>query len=220
MIQKSTLAFLTKIKTNNNRDWFEKNKGLYITAKEDVEKSIDEIINGIRKFDKRIPADLAAKKCVFRIYRDVRFSKDKRPYKNNLGASIGPGGKKDVSPGYYIHVQPGASFVAGGMWMPEAPNLHKIRQEIDYNLKEFQKITNDKTFKKVFGTLSTEDSLVNAPKGYAKDHPAMEVLKLKSFIVVADLKDKDVLSKDYAKKVIAICKVMQPLNTFLQRAID
>jgi uncharacterized protein (TIGR02453 family) len=220
MIQKSTLAFLTKIKANNNRDWFEKNKGLYVAAKEDVEKSIDEIINGIRKFDKRIPADLAAKKCVFRIYRDVRFSKDKRPYKNNLGASINPGGKKDVSPGYYIHVQPGASFIAGGMWMPEAANLHKIRQEIDYNLKEFQKITNDKTFKKTFGTLSTEDSLVNAPKGYAKDHPAMEILKLKSFIVVADLKDKDVLSKEYVKKVIAVCKTMQPLISFLQRAID
>ena len=106
------------------------------------------------------------------------------------------------------------------MWMPEAPNLNKIRQEIDYNLKEFLKITNDKTFKKVFGKLSEEDSLVNAPKGYAKDHPAMEILKLKSFIVVADLKDKDVLSKDYVKKVSAICKAMQPLNNFLQRAID
>lgn len=220
MIQKSTLAFLTKIKTNNNRDWFEKNKELYIAAKEDVEKNIDEILNGIRKFDKRIPADLAAKKCVFRIYRDVRFSKDKRPYKNNLGASINPGGKKDMSPGYYIHVQPGASFIAGGMWMPEPANLNKIRQEIDYNLKEFLKITNDKTFKKLFGKLSAEDSLVNAPKGYPKDHPAMEVLKLKSFIVVADLKDKDLLGKDYVKKVAGICKAMQPLNNFLQRAID
>lgn len=220
MIQKSTLVFLTKIKANNNRDWFEKNKGLYITAKEDVEKNIDEILNGIRKFDKRIPADLAAKKCVFRIYRDVRFSKDKRPYKNNLGASINPGGKKDMSPGYYIHVQPGASFIAGGMWMPEPPNLNKIRQEIDYNLKEFLKITNDKTFKKLFGTLSTEDSLVNAPKGYPKDHPAMEVIKLKSFIVVANLKDKELLDKNYVKTVISICKAMQPLNNFLQRAID
>jgi uncharacterized protein (TIGR02453 family) len=220
MIQKSTLAFLTKIKTNNNRDWFEKNKALYVAAKEDVEKNIDEILNGIRKFDKRIPADLSGKKCVFRIYRDVRFSKDKRPYKNNLGASINPGGKKDMSPGYYIHVQPGASFIAGGMWMPEPPNLNKIRQEIDYNLKDFLKITNDKTFKKLFGKLSDEDSLVNAPKGYPKDHPAMDVLKLKSFIVVADLKDKDLLGKDYVKKVAEICKAMQPLNNFLQRAID
>lgn len=220
MIQKSTLAFLTKIKANNNRDWFEKNKGLYVAAKEDVEKNIDEVINQIRKFDKRIPADLSGKKCVFRIYRDVRFSKDKRPYKNNLGASINPGGKKDVSPGYYVHVQPGESFVAGGMWMPEPENLNKIRQEIDYNLKEFLKIVNDKNFKKIFGTLSAEDSLVNAPKGYAKDHPAMEYLKLKSFIVVADLKDKDVMSKDYVKNVAAICKAMQPLNNFLQRAID
>lgn len=220
MIQKSTLAFLTKIKANNNRDWFEKHKSLYVAAKEDVEKNIDEVINQIRKFDKRIPADFSGKKCVFRIYRDVRFSKDKRPYKNNLGASINPGGKKDMSPGYYVHVQPGESFVAGGMWMPEPENLNKIRQEIDYNLKEFLKIVNDKNFKKVFGTLSTEDSLVNAPKGYEKDHPALEFLKLKSFIVVADLKDKDVMSKDYVKNVATICKAMQPLNNFLQRAID
>ncbi|MDQ3110687.1 MAG: DUF2461 domain-containing protein [Bacteroidota bacterium] len=220
MIQKPTLAFLTKIKKNNNREWFEKNKELYIAAKEDVENNIEEIINGIRKFDKRIPADLSAKKCVFRIYRDVRFSKDKKPYKNNLGASINPGGKKDVSPGYYIHVQPGAAFVAGGMWMPEAPNLNKIRQEIDYNLSDFLKIINDKTFKKTFGKLSIEDSLVNAPKGYPKDHKAAEFLKLKSFIVVANLKDADLLGKNYEKKVIEICKAMQPLNNFLQRAID
>jgi uncharacterized protein (TIGR02453 family) len=220
MIQKTTLAFLTKLQKNNNRDWFEKNKGLYIAAKEDVEKNIEDILTGIRKADKRIPADLSAKKCVFRIYRDVRFSKDKRPYKNNLGASINPGGKKDVSPGYYIHVQPGASFVAGGMWMPEAPNLNKIRQEIDYNLDEFLKIINDKTFKKTFGKLSEEDSLVNAPKGYPKDHKAMDILRLKSFIVVADLKDKDVLGKNYVKKVTEICKAMKPLNDFLQRAID
>jgi uncharacterized protein (TIGR02453 family) len=220
MIQKTTLNFLTKIKSNNNRDWFEKNKAHYITAKEDVENNIAEIIDGIRKFDKRIPSDLEAKKCVFRIYRDVRFSKDKRPYKNNLGASIGPGGKKDFAPGYYVHVQPGASFVAGGMWMPEPQHLAKIRQEIDYNTDEFLKILKEKNFKKFFGKLSDEDSLVNPPKGYAKDHKAMEFLKLKSFIVVADLKDKDVLGKNYVKSVVEICKAMQPLNKFLQRAID
>ena len=140
MIQKPTIDFLKKIKTNNNRVWFEKNKSAFVAAKEDVEKNIDEIIVGIRKFDKRLPADLVAKKCVFRIYRDVRFSTDKRPYKNNLGASINPGGKMAVVPGYYIHIEPGRSFVGGGMWMPPAPELGKIRQEIDYNQKEFLKI--------------------------------------------------------------------------------
>ncbi len=220
MIQKSTLAFLKKVSANNNRDWFEKNKELYVESKDDVEKNIEEILNGIRKFDKRIPADLSAKKCVFRIYRDVRFSKDKRPYKNNLGASINPGGKKDMSPGYYIHIQPGNSFIAGGMWMPEPSNLSKIRQEIDYNLEEFTKIIKHKTFKKIFGELDQDDILVNAPKGYPKDHKALDLLRLKSFIAVGSISDKDVQSKNYVKKAVEICKAMQPLNAFLQRAID
>jgi uncharacterized protein (TIGR02453 family) len=220
MIQKSTLDFLKKIKTNNNRDWFEKNKNNYLTAKDDVEKNIDDILTGIRTFDKRIKSEITAKKCMFRIYRDVRFSKDKRPYKTNLGAGINPAGKKDFSPGYYIHIEPGNSFVAGGMWMPPAPELAKIRQEIDYNFKEFSKIINDKNFKKVFGELDQDDKLVNVPKGYPKDHKALEFLKLKSFIVVGAIKEKDVLSKNYAKSAIAICKAMKPLNDFLQRAID
>jgi uncharacterized protein (TIGR02453 family) len=220
MIQKSTLDFLKKIKSNNNRDWFEKNKNLYLAAKDDVEKNLEVVITGIRAFDKRIRPEVTAKKSVFRIYRDVRFSKDKRPYKNNMGASVNPGGKKDFSPGYYIHIEPGNSFVAGGMWMPEAPLLAKIRQEIDYNLKEFSKIVNEKNFKKVFGELDQDDKLVNIPKGYPKDHKGIEFLKLKSFIVVGSISDKDVLGKDFAKKVISICKTMKPLNDFLQRAID
>lgn len=220
MIQKATIDFLKKIKTNNNRDWFEKNKGLYLAAKDDVEKNLEEILNGIRKFDKRISSDLTAKKTMFRIYRDTRFAKDKRPYKNNLGASISPGGKLTVAPGYYIHIEPGKSFVAGGMWMPPAPELGKVRQEIDYNQKEFLKIINDKNFKKTFGELDTDDKLVNGPKGYAKDHPLLEILKLKSFIVVGEIKEKDVLGKNFTKTAIEICKAMMPLNNFLQRAID
>ena len=220
MIQKSTIAFLKKIKTNNNRDWFVKNKHLYLLAKEDVEKSLEEIITKIKTFDKRISPEINAKKCMFRIYRDVRFSKDKRPYKNNLGASVNPKGKKDISPGYYIHIEPNNSFVAGGMWMPSAPELAKIRQEIDYNLNEFTKITNDKNFKKIVGTLNQNDKLVNIPKGFPKDHKGIEFLKLKSFIAVGSIKEKDVQSKNFIKSVILICKTLQPLNNFLQRAID
>ena len=220
MIRKETLDFLRKLKKNNNRDWFEKNKPHYLAAKEDVEKSLAAILKGIRAFDKRFTEDMEAKKFIFRIYRDVRFSKDKRPYKTNIGASINPGGKMMQVPGYYMHIEPGEAFLAGGMWMPEAPLLAKIRQEIDYNFDEFKKIVSDKTFKKYFKTLSTEDSLSTTPKGYAKDHPAIEFLKLKSFIVVADLPDKDVLSKNFTKKAAEIYKAMKPLNDFLQRAID
>src|SRR5574337_1162410 len=220
MINNKTLDFLRKLKKNNNRDWFEKNKHLYLDAKADGEQCINKVLAGIRAFDKRMNNDLEAKHYMFRIYRDTRFAKDKRPYKHNIGASMNPGGKKEHAPGYYIHFEPGECFVAGGMWMPEAPTLAKIRQEIDYNLAELKKIVSDKAFKKYFKTLSTEDSLTTTPKGYAKDHPGIELLKLKSFIVVCDLSDKDVLGKNFAKKAAEIFKAMKPLNDFLQRAID
>jgi uncharacterized protein (TIGR02453 family) len=220
MIQKSTLDFLRKLAKNNNRDWFEKNKQQYLDAKDDVEKTVAKVLAGIRSFDKRIGSDLEAKHYMFRIYRDTRFAKDKRPYKTNIGANINPGGKKEHSSGYYMHIEPGKAFLAGGMWQPEAPMLAKIRQEIDYNLPEFKKIVNDKTFKKYFGELSTEDKLVTTPKGYDKDHPAIDFLRLKSFIVVADLKDKDIQGKNFTKTATAIFKAMKPLNDFLQRAID
>lgn len=220
MISKETLSFLRKLGKNNNRDWFEKNKDLYLAAKEDVEKSIEGIIAGIRSFDKRIGSEISAKKAMFRIYRDVRFSKDKRPYKTNLGASISPGGKMAAAPGYYIHIEPGKAFVAGGMWQPPAPELAKIRQEIDYNFAEFKKIVNDKTFKKYFGTLDQDDKLVNPPKGYDKENPAIDFLRLKSFIVVAEISEKDLTGKNFVKAATAALKAMQPLNNFLQRAID
>lgn len=220
MIQSSTLDFLRKLKKNNNRDWFEKNRDKYEAAKNDIEKNVGVVLSNIRTFDKRIPADLEAKKCMFRIYRDVRFSKDKRPYKNNIGAHIQPGGKKAHGCGYYMHVEAGGAFLAGGIWQPEAPELAKIRQEIDYNFDEFKKIISAKSFKKYFGGLEQDDKLAREPKGYTKDHAAIEFLKLKSFTVVANLTDKEVMSKDYQKKTKEIFKAMLPLNLFLQRALD
>ncbi len=220
MIHPTTLDFLKKLKSNNNRDWFEKNRLRYDAAKADVETNVESIITSIRQFDPRITADITAKKCLFRIYRDVRFSKDKRPYKNNLGASINPGGKKAIAPGYYFHVEAGGAFLAGGIWQPPAPELAKIRQEIDYNFDEFNKIVTHKSFRKYFGSLDQDDKLVTCPKGYPKDHPAIDFLKLKSFVVVAELSDKEILSKQFSKTATAVFNAMLPLNKFLQRAID
>lgn len=220
MIQSSTLDFLRKLKKNNNREWFEKNRDIYEAAKNDIEKNTAGILDGIRSFDKRIPSDLEAKKCMFRIYRDVRFSKDKRPYKNNIGAHIQPGGKKAHGCGYYMHIEAGRAFLAGGIWQPEAPELAKIRQEIDYNFDEFKKIINNKSFRKYFGGMDDEDKLVTAPKGYPKDHPAIEFLKLKSFVVATELSDKEITLKSFQKKAKEIFKAMLPLNMFLQRSID
>jgi uncharacterized protein (TIGR02453 family) len=219
MIEKSTLDFLSKLKKNNNKEWFDKNRPAYEEAKKNYIEFIDGVIQTVGKFDPAVRS-LEAKKCIFRINRDIRFSNDKTPYKTNMGADISPGGKKAYSAGYYIHLQPGNSFLAGGVWQPPAPELGAIRQEIDYNSKEFRKILDNKDFKKYFGKLSDEDKVKTAPKGYEKTHPDIEFLKLKSFLVVHDLKDKEVLSKDFQKTCTTIFKAMYPFNNFLRKALD
>ena len=216
---KTTLDFLRKLSRNNNREWFEKNKSQFEASKKEI-KSLTE--NFIRDFAKHDPgiAGLTARDCMFRIYRDVRFSKNKSPYKTNLGAYFSPGGKKSNLAGYYIHIEPGASFIAGGMWMPEAEELRKIRQEIDYNGNELKKILNNKSFKTVFGGLDTEHKLKNNPKGYAKDHPDIELLKLTSFICWHGFTDEEVLSENFQKALIKSAKLMIPLNNFLNVAVS
>lgn len=213
-----TINFLKKIKKNNNREWFEKNKPLYLEVKQAHEEVVQQVINNIAKFDPKI-AGLEAAKTTFRIYKDVRFSKDKTPYKSNMGASINPGGKKSDIPGYYLHVEPGNSFLAGGCFMPMPDKLAAIRQEIDYNYADFKKILANKEFKKYFDGISDEGKLVNPPKGYDKENPAVEILKNKSFILVHNIDDKMVLSKDYPKHVATIFKAMHPFVLFLREAM-
>lgn len=219
MIQKSTFEFLSKLKKNNNKEWFDRNRPEYEIAKTNHKEFIQELIHSIGKFDPAVKT-LEPKNCIFRINRDIRFSNDKTPYKINMGASIAPGGKKSITAGYYLHLQPGGSFVAGGMWQPPAPELNAIRQEIDYNTPEFKKIINNKEFKKHFGSLSEEDKVKTAPKGYDKSHPEIEFLKLKSFLMVRDLTDKEVLSKDFLKHSAELFKAMQPMIMFLRKACD
>ncbi|MEW6468591.1 MAG: DUF2461 domain-containing protein [Bacteroidota bacterium] len=219
MLQKPTLDFLKNLKKNNNKAWFDRNKPKYLEAKQDVENLVQSVIDELGKTDRSV-AGMDARKCVFRIYRDVRFSKDKSPYKTNMGASINPGGKKTVGTGYYIHVEPGASFVAGGIYMPETPQLNAIRQEIDYNAKEFLKIISDRQFKKFFRGFYSDDALKNPPKGYDRDHPMISYLKLRHFIVSGDVKDSDLLSRNAVKKLVEIMKAARPLNSFIQRALD
>ena len=178
-----TIDFLKKIKNNNQRDWFEVNKDKYLSAKEEFEIEVEKIIKGVAKFDKSINPDLKGKDCTFRIYKDVRFSKDKSPYKTNMGASISPGGKKSLIAGYYLHVEPGSAFLAGGAWMPEPETLQAIRQEIDYNPTPLLKILKSAAFKKYFKGLDEEGKLKTAPKGFEKDHPQLELLKNKSFVL-------------------------------------
>jgi uncharacterized protein (TIGR02453 family) len=219
MIDKKTLDFLSQLKKNNNKEWFDKNRETYEVVKKNFYSFIEELIKSIATFDPSVKS-LEPKQCIFRINRDIRFSNDKTPYKIHISADIAPGGRKSNSAGYYIHIQPGGSFLAGGVWQPPTPQLNAIRQEIDYNTPAFKKILNDKNFKKYFSALSEEDKVKTAPKGYDKTHPEIEMLKLKSFIIIHDLKDKDVLSKNFLRDSSDIFKAMHPLNKFLRTALD
>jgi uncharacterized protein (TIGR02453 family) len=219
MIQSSTLKFLKDIKKNNNRDWFAENKPKYEEAKKDVTQFMQKVIDEVAKFEPSVKG-MDASKLVMRIYRDVRFSKDKSPYKINFGIPFSAKGGNVDYPGYYMHIQPGESFVGGGSWMPNADNLKMIRQEIDYSSKEFKKIVESASFKKTFGKLSEEDKLKTAPKDYPKDHPEIEYLKLKSFTAFAHFSDEDLTDKNAAKKVVEACKTLQPFIKFLQTAIE
>ena len=214
----NVLKFLKKLEKNNNRDWFNANKDEYLGARDEFIAFVEKLIAGISKFDPEI-IGVDAKKSVFRIYRDVRFSKDKSPYKLNFGASITPGAGKMSSAGYYIHVQRKGSMLAGGKYMPEAKELLAIRNAIAARPKEFLKIEKSKKFKGYFGEISGE-RLKTAPKGFPKDHEMIEHLRLKSFIAYhSDIPQKTLLDPKYDKYALRVFKAMKPLNDFLRQAI-
>ncbi|MGM9474822.1 DUF2461 domain-containing protein [Pedobacter sp. GSP4] len=217
MLKKETLNFIKDVAENNNREWFAANKAVYENAKADVLALVTSIIPELAKIDPVLPADADPKKSLLRIYRDVRFSKNKDPYKNNYGIwfSTKKGGNE---PGYYLHIQPGKSFIAGGYWMPDAPHLKLIRQEIDYNIDDFKEIIEDKAFKKSF-KLGEDNALKNAPKGYDPADPNIGLLKLKSFEATMKIDDEEFLKPNLVNKLISSFKTVQPLVAFLRNAI-
>jgi uncharacterized protein (TIGR02453 family) len=221
MLQSSTLQYIKNLSNNNNKPWFDENRRTFELAKEDFEKLVKDIITTFGEIDPDI-APLEAKNCTFRQYRDVRFSKDKTPYKSHMGASFDRGGKKSGFAGYYLHIEPGdKSMAGGGIWMPEAAALKKIRQEIDYSWDEFQEIVNNKEFKKIFGDLEGgEFKLSREPKGYEKDNPAIEYLKLKSIVATHPLTDKDLVSKDLHQTIITSFNALMPLIKFINRSLE
>lgn len=222
MLQPATLKFLKDLEKNNNKPWFDDHRKFYDAAKADFSAFIQKVIDQHGKKDPTIK-NLVAKDCMFRINRDIRFSKDKSPYKNNFGASINKGGKQSVSSaGYYFHLQPGRSFAGGGIWMPSAEDLKKVRQEIDYNYADFKKIIKAKKFKDVYGDLShdAEFKLSRIPKGYDPSNPAAEYLKLKSFITMISLKDADLTSSELVKKTLTAFSALQPLVEFINRSLE
>jgi len=214
MIKRETLAFLTELVDNNNREWFAEHKERYETAKADVLAFIAELIPVLSAVDPETQTE--PKKCLMRIYRDIRFSKNKSPYKNNYGISFSIKGSK--GPEYYLHLQPGKSFFAGGYWMPEAADLKNIREEIDYNTSEFLEIIEAKGFTSLY-TLSTEDSLKKAPKGYDPSHPQIELLKLKSYIASFPISDEELFKPSIVNHLKKAFEGIYPFVQFLKRAV-
>lgn len=222
MLHPKTIQFLTKLKKNNSREWFNEHRNEYDAAKENFIELVNQILSQAGQFDQDISV-LTYKDCIFRINRDVRFSKNKDPYKNNMAAYFVKGGKKSWLAGYYFHFEPGGkSFIGGGLYGGEPNQIKKVRQEIDYNWEAFKGILQNKNFKKTFGDLSREEgmSLVREPKGYDKDNPAIDYIKLKNFIVSVPVTDEELTDQKLVKKIITAFTTMQPLLQFLNRAIE
>ncbi|HTB06762.1 MAG TPA: DUF2461 domain-containing protein [Bacteroidia bacterium] len=205
-IKKETLDFLKTLSKNNNRDWFNAHKEKYIKANTDMIGFADALLNEMNKHDKIETS--SGKDSLFRIYRDVRFSKDKTPYSCRFSGSFKRATKK-LRGGYYFHVEPGNSFLAGGFWGPEPADLQRIRQDIDMSYKDWRKMLTNKTLVSTFKKMEGEQ-ISSAPRGYAKDHPAIDLLRYKQFILRYTFTDKEVCSPDFLKKVNDVFKKMRP----------
>jgi len=214
---KPTLAFLGDLKRNNNKAWFDANRARYEDAKGRFESFVDALIADLGKFENL--AGVSAKASTFRINRDIRFSKDKSPYKTNMSADIAPGGRRLGKHGYYIHLAPGGeTMLAGGMYMPTPEQLSKFRSAIAADARPLKQITGNRTFVKTFGSLDGE-RLKTAPKGFPADHPEIELLKMKQFVVAHRFSDKDVLSANFVGQMTATCKALKPFLDYLNATV-
>lgn len=218
MLQPFLIDFLTELKANNNREWFADNKAKYTQAKENFETFIANLLPQLWVLDDTF-AHIKTQDTLFRIYRDVRFSANKAPYKTQFSAYFCKGGKSSELAGYYLHVEPSNSFVGGGAYMPPADLLKKIRQEIDYNGEEFLQIVGKKEFKSIFGEIEGE-KLKKLPKGYTADNPTIDFLKMKGFVATRKFSDEQVLSESFDKQIAASFLAMKPLIDFLNQAME
>lgn len=221
MITKEALQFLADLIANNNTEWMHTNKKRYENYKKDYHSFIASILAEMKPLDRTLEP-LEVKNCTFRINRDIRFSKDKSPYKTNMGVWFTQNKNRKNSPGYYIHYEKRNSFIAGGVWCPEATELKQIRKEIEFFHDDLEKIIADKNFKKEFGEITRDENnmLKKAPKDFDPNHPAIEFLKLKSFTASAKIDDKLFTDKDFSKIVAQKLISLKPLNDFLTRALE
>jgi uncharacterized protein (TIGR02453 family) len=216
---KNILSFLAELNNNNNREWFNENKGKYQLALKDFEQMVNYLIAHISEFDKEI-AGTQAKDCIFRIYRDVRFSHDKSPYKNHFGAYIcAGGGRKSERAGYYIHFELGSCMFGGGIYCPQPKILNALRQAVYDNIEEFKEIVEEKNFADTFVD-DMPDKLKSMPKGFPKDFPDGKYLKNKHYVYSHYVKDEFFLSDNCMEKIVEVFKTLQPINRFLNYTVD
>ena len=218
MIKSESLRFLKDLDNNNHRDWFQANQKRYDEYKKDYKQLGEAFIAEMAKGDESLK-HLEFKDVSFRINRDIRFAKDKAPYKINMAIWLCEGKKNTNLAGYYVHIENGASFIAAGIHFPDAADLKKVRREIDGFHEDLEAIVEEPEFKRIYGDLDRENALKTMPKGYNKEHPAIEFLKLKSFTATAKLDDKEVLHKDFVKETTKKLLVLKPLVEFINRAL-
>jgi uncharacterized protein (TIGR02453 family) len=221
MIDPATFEFLAALEQNNNKAWFDEHRAEYKRLRREFEEFLADIAQAVAFFDPAIQLHLDDPKLVkiFRINRDIRFSKDKRPYKTNFAGTIGP---RDGAGGaiYYVSIQPGESAAGGGIYMPPSPILQALREKVDQDYAELAAIVGDPVFQAAFPAgLTRHDALKTAPRGYSVDHPGIEYLRLKSFAAIRSFDDQEVTSEDFEDEVLKSFEALSKLNAFLNQAI-
>jgi uncharacterized protein (TIGR02453 family) len=212
-----TFKFLAQLRKNNDRTWFEAHRAEYEDARARFEGLVDQIIAGLAPVDNL--AGLQAKDCTMRIFRDVRFSKDKSPYRTNMAANLAPGGRKSQRYGYHLSLAPGESIIAGGLYMPEPAQLNRLRDALAADARPLKAVVQDKNFKKYFGELEGE-KVKTFPQGYDRDHPDIELLRFKQLLAVHHLPDEVVLGPRFAAYVVKVCAAMRPFNGYLNTVLS
>ena len=222
MINITTLKFLEDLKLNNSKEWLDDNKKSYENTKNDILTLTSQLITSTSDLDKTIAdAYLDPKKCITRLNRDLRFAKDKTPYKTDYYIVLNKNGKNSPAAFYYLHIEPDNCFVGGGVYNPQPDQLKKIRQEIDYAFDEWTVIIKDKSFMKTFpGGINNSGVLTRTPKEFGESNKASEFLRMKGFYTMEKLTDKEIISANTFDKINSYFKTAKPLVDFLNRAIE
>lgn len=214
-IPKSSLDFLVQLKTNNNKPWFETNKPAYLNELNHIENFAGALLHELAKTD--VLETASGKKSVYRIYRDIRFSKDKTPFKTFWGGSYTRATAARRG-GYYFHLEQGNSFLAGGFWGPNGADLKRIRSEFAHDTESMKKILNSKSFINNFGTLQGEQ-LKTAPKGFDVNHEAIDLLRYKQFLVIKRFTDEEVLRPNFLEEALETFKNMRPFFDYMSEIL-